>query len=68
MSGFFTYDESGRRITSACTTCGGYGNRHDPIAHSEWVTCSVCKGEGVVRRDEFDVDCPRCDGDGGWEP
>jgi len=56
---------------NGCTTCGGFGNRHDPIAHGEapdWITCPTCKGERTTRRGEFDVDCPRCDGDGGWEP
>jgi DnaJ-class molecular chaperone len=56
---------------TGCTTCGGFGQHHDPIAHDwapAWVICETCKGEQTIRRGEFDVDCPDCDGDGGWEP
>jgi DnaJ-class molecular chaperone len=55
-----------------CRTCGGYGNRHDPIAHgwvTEWITCPGCDGDGCVRWSEYlDITCPVCDGDGGREP
>ena len=57
---------------TGCETCGGYGNRHDPIAHNwapEWVTCPTCKGEQTIRdAHDLDVTCPECDGGGGWEP
>ena len=56
---------------NGCTTCGGFGGHHEPIAHNwavPWVTCPTCKGEQTIRRGEFDVDCPDCDGDGGSEP
>jgi DnaJ-class molecular chaperone len=57
---------------SGCHTCGGYGMRHDPIAHGTeptWLTCPRCKGDGCVRdRFDMDVTCPDCDGDGGREP
>jgi hypothetical protein len=38
-----------------CALCGGYGNRHDPIAHN-WVTEEwpedLCKcGHGLERHD-----------------
>lgn len=56
---------------NGCQTCGGYGNRHDPVQHGwepTWVTCAACRGDGTVR-DRFDLDmvCDNCDGDGGWE-
>jgi hypothetical protein len=28
-------------------------------------TCETCQGEGIVRSDDFDYDCPECDGTGG---
>jgi DnaJ-class molecular chaperone len=57
---------------NGCQTCGGYGNRHDLIAHGSgptWVTCPICNGDGCVRDDfDLDVTCQECLGDGGWEP
>jgi DnaJ-class molecular chaperone len=57
---------------TGCRTCGGYGNRHDPIAHNcvtEWITCPGCNGDGCVRDgSDLDITCSVCDGDGGWEP
>ena len=56
---------------TGCQTCGGFGNRHDPVAHDAepgWVTCPTCKGDGCVRDDfNLDVTCPDCNGDGGLE-
>jgi DnaJ-class molecular chaperone len=55
---------------NGCTICGGYGMKHDPIAHDaepDWVMCPACNGDGTVRRGEFDWTCDDCAGDGGWE-
>jgi DnaJ-class molecular chaperone len=33
-----------------------------------WETCLTCGGEGTIRdANDLDVDCPACDGDGGFE-
>ena len=42
---------------TACTTCGGYGMRHDPIAHGAeptWTDCRTCLGAGSIRDTEED--------------
>lgn len=40
---------------------------NDPDLLDVWVECHVCEGSGIITEGQFDFDCPRCDGDGGWE-
>lgn len=59
------------RTVTACALCGGYGMKHDPIAHDAeppWITCPECDGEGtVLDRYGLDWTCEGCEGDGGME-
>lgn len=40
---------------------------NDPDLLDTWEECLTCDGEGTVIDGEFDVDCPTCAGDGGFE-
>lgn len=41
---------------------------NDPDLLDVWETCLFCHGEQTVRDPNgLDVDCPYCDGDGGFE-
>jgi DnaJ-class molecular chaperone len=41
---------------------------NDPDLLDQWVECDACQGEGTQLDDnDLDINCPECDGDGGWE-
>lgn len=41
---------------------------NDPDLLDVWEECTECGGEGtVLDADNWDTDCPACDGDGGYE-
>jgi DnaJ-class molecular chaperone len=41
---------------------------NDPDLLMAWETCLTCHGEQTIRDDnDLDIDCPACDGDGGFE-
>ena len=41
---------------------------NDPDLLDVWVECDACIGEGTqIDDNDLDIDCPECDGDGGWE-
>lgn len=54
---------------TGCQTCGGFGNRHDPVAHGtsgepetgHWEACTACRGAGGHA---WDGPCSDCLGEG----
>jgi DnaJ-class molecular chaperone len=41
--------------------------RDPAFIEPDWIDCNTCEGDGTVIEGEFDVRCPDCDGDGGFD-
>jgi hypothetical protein len=57
---------------NGCTTCGGFGNRHDPAAHGQeperhnWQPWRYDTGRDQWWRDCADPNCDATEGRAGW--